>query len=138
MRVSNYSPALGLDGDLVDKENFPLKQLAKKLDFMRREIYAGRGFALLRGLDVNKYSVDDMTIIYLGIQRYIGNHFGRQDKAGNMLGKCTHPVFNSSILTNPRSPHCRRQLLTYQIQSPPPFYSSNCKLFLHSFTTCCC
>ncbi|OAA82474.1 TfdA family oxidoreductase [Akanthomyces lecanii RCEF 1005] len=77
--------SLGLDGDLVDRTNFPLPQLSKKLNAMRHEVYNGRGFALLRGLDVNAYSVDDSTIIYLGIQCYIGNKFGRQDKKGNMM-----------------------------------------------------
>lgn len=79
--------ALGLDGDLVDKTTFPLPQLSKNLNAMRSEVYSGRGFALLRGLDVKQYGVDDLTVIYLGIQRYIGNQFGRQDKRGNMLGK---------------------------------------------------
>ncbi|OAQ97141.1 hypothetical protein LLEC1_00746 [Akanthomyces lecanii] len=76
---------LGLDGDLVDRVNFPLPQLSKKLKAMRQEVYRGRGFALLRGLDPNAYSVDDSAIIYLGIQCYIGNRFGRQDKKGNMM-----------------------------------------------------
>ncbi|KAJ6782224.1 hypothetical protein PWT90_10205 [Aphanocladium album] len=88
--------SLGLDGDLVDKPNFPLPLLSKKLDAMRSEVYGGRGFALLRGLDVNQYSADDLTIIYLGVQCYIGNQFGRQDKKGNML---VHIVADSSSQT---------------------------------------
>ncbi len=81
--------ALGLHGDMVDKTKFPLPHLSEKLHAMRQEVYNGRGFALLRGIDVNQYSVDDLTIIYLGIQYHIGNRFGRQDKKGNMLGKCS-------------------------------------------------
>lgn len=73
---------------MVDRTNFPLPTLSKKLKAMQHEVYNGRGFALLRGLDVNQYSVDDLTIIYLGIQCYIGNRFGRQDKKGNMIGTC--------------------------------------------------
>lgn len=85
--LTRWFTALGLDGDLVDKINFPLPKLSKKLDEIRKEVYTGRGFALLRGVDVSRYSVDDLTIIYLGIQCFIGNQFGRQDKKGNMLGK---------------------------------------------------
>lgn len=54
---------------------------------MRNDIYQGKGFAVLRGLDAKKYSKEDMTTIYLGVQAHIANRFGRQDKKGNMLGK---------------------------------------------------
>ncbi|KAH8717223.1 Taurine hydroxylase-like protein SAT17 [Beauveria bassiana] len=96
-RALLHFKSLGLDGDLVDKTNFPLPQLAKKLNSMRRQVYAGRGFALLRGLNVNDYCVDDLTIIYLGIQRYIANRFGRQDDKGNML---VHIVADNSSPIN--------------------------------------
>ncbi|EGX92096.1 TfdA family oxidoreductase [Cordyceps militaris CM01] len=89
--------SLELDGDLVDRTNFPLPTLSKKLKAMQHEVYNGRGFALLRGLDVNQYSVDDLTIIYLGIQCYIGNRFGRQDKKGNMI---VHIVADNSSPIN--------------------------------------
>ncbi|XWW92258.1 hypothetical protein V2A60_000181 [Cordyceps javanica] len=64
---------------------------------MRHEVYNGRGFALLRGLDVNEYSVEDLTIIYLGIQCHIGSQFGRQDKKGNMM---VHIVADNSSPLN--------------------------------------
>jgi hypothetical protein len=77
-----------LDGDLVTPDTFPLPTVGPDvLDLMRSELHKGRGFALLRGLDSNKYSVEDLTTIYLGVQAYIANLRGRQDKKGNMLGK---------------------------------------------------
>ena len=94
---------------------------------MRHEVYSGRGFALLRGLDVNAYSVDDSTIIYLGIQCYIGNKFGRQDKKGNMMGKCSDLLPQASS-TNTDSAHCRRQLLTQHGRPSPSLHSTHCKL----------
>ncbi|EFY90887.1 TfdA family oxidoreductase, putative [Metarhizium acridum CQMa 102] len=42
-------------------------------------------FGLVRGLDPQRYSVEDLTTVYLGIQCYIANLQGRQDKKGNML-----------------------------------------------------
>ncbi len=78
---------LGLDGDLVTKGNFPLPTLGPKLDLIRRDIHQGKGFALIRGLDPRKYSVEDLTMIHLGIQVYIANRQGRQDRKGNMLGR---------------------------------------------------
>lgn len=80
--------ALELDGDLVTPDNFPLPTVGPNvLKGMRQDIYQGKGFAVLRGLDSKQYSVEDMTTIYLGVQAHIANRFGRQDKKGNMLGK---------------------------------------------------
>lgn len=76
---------LELDGDDVNRETFPLVSLATKLDTLRRDVYHGRGFVLIRGLDLNKYTTEDSTIIYLGVQSYIANERGRQDRTGNML-----------------------------------------------------
>lgn len=42
---------------------------------------------MIRGLDLTKYSVEDSTMIWLGIQGYIARQQARQDKKGNMLGK---------------------------------------------------
>lgn len=79
--------ALNLDGDLVTKDNFPLPTLAPKLDQIRHDIHHGKGFGVIRGLDPLKYSVEDLTMVHLGIQVYIANRQGRQDGNGNMLGK---------------------------------------------------
>lgn len=80
--------ALELDGDLATPDNFPLPTVGPNvLKGMRQDIYQGKGFAVLRGLDSKQYSVEDMTTIYLGVQAHIANRFGRQDKKGNMLGK---------------------------------------------------
>lgn len=78
--------ALGLDGDCISRQNFPLPSLGPRLDQLRTEIHHGRGFGLIRGLDPHKYSVEDFTMLHLGIQSYIANRQGRQDSKGNMLG----------------------------------------------------
>lgn len=78
--------ALGLDGDLVTRDNFPLPTLGKKLDEVRSQVHQGRGFGVIRGLNPQKYSVEDFTMLHLGLQTYIANRQGRQDKKGNMLG----------------------------------------------------
>ncbi|KAM4059048.1 taurine catabolism dioxygenase tauD, tfdA family protein [Hirsutella rhossiliensis] len=85
--------ALGLDGDLISREIFPLPNLGPRLDRLRVEIHQGRGFGLIRGLDPQKYSVEDLTMLHLGIQSYIANRQGRQDSKGNML---VHIVADSS------------------------------------------
>ncbi|WYZ34424.1 hypothetical protein EsH8_I_000700 [Colletotrichum jinshuiense] len=81
----NHFKALGLDGDLVSRTNFPLPTLGTALDRIALDIHHGKGFAVVRGIDPKKYTVEDLTILYLGIQGYIANQRGRQDKKGNML-----------------------------------------------------
>ncbi|KND95038.1 hypothetical protein TOPH_00091 [Tolypocladium ophioglossoides CBS 100239] len=76
---------LGLDGDLITRENFPLPNLGLKLNQLRRDIHEGRGFGLIRGLNPRKYSVEDLAMLHLGIQVHVANRQGRQDKKGNML-----------------------------------------------------
>jgi hypothetical protein len=83
---ANPKAALGLDGDLVSRDNFPLPTLGPRLDEIRRDVHDGKGFGVIRGLDPHKYSIEDLTVMYLGIQSYIANRHGRQDRKGNMLG----------------------------------------------------
>ncbi|KAI0097587.1 hypothetical protein GGR51DRAFT_467234 [Nemania sp. FL0031] len=74
-----------LDGDLVDCDNFPLPQLGPRLRDLSLGLHNARGFFLLRGIDQDKYSVEEMTVIFLGIQSYVAAKRGRQDELGNML-----------------------------------------------------
>ncbi|KAG5924339.1 hypothetical protein E4U61_000895 [Claviceps capensis] len=76
---------LGLDGDLVRRNNFQLPTLEEDLNHLRHEIHDGKGFGLIRGLEPQRYSVEDLTTIYLGLQSYVADLQGRQDKKGNML-----------------------------------------------------
>ncbi|KAF5590671.1 hypothetical protein FPCIR_6334 [Fusarium pseudocircinatum] len=77
--------ALGLDGDLICRQNFPLPTVSVNLDRIRLDIHEGKGFGLVRGLNYSDYSAEDLTMMYLGIQSYVANLRGRQDKTGNML-----------------------------------------------------
>ncbi|SPQ17856.1 bfe5bfca-34d7-4bdd-97d5-e3807ddf06a2 [Thermothielavioides terrestris] len=77
--------SLDQDGDLVEPANFPLPTLGPKLKELSRDVHDGRGFCLVRGIDPSSYCVEDLTLVYLGIQSYIAEQRGRQDKRGNML-----------------------------------------------------
>ncbi|KAK5990689.1 Taurine hydroxylase-like protein SAT17 [Cladobotryum mycophilum] len=94
--------ALGLDGDLACRDNFPLPTVGPKLDRLRQDIHNGKGFGVIRGLDPKKYAVEDLTVLYLGLQSYIANRQGRQDKKGNML---VHIIADDSTKT--RAEHHR-------------------------------
>ncbi len=79
-----------LDGNLVNQDNFPLPSLGPKLRMLGDDIYNGKGFHVIRGLDPSDYSVEDLAIIRLGVQAYIADQCGRQDHRGNMLGIHSH------------------------------------------------
>ncbi|KAI1484381.1 hypothetical protein F5X96DRAFT_693150 [Biscogniauxia mediterranea] len=80
-----YCKALGKKGSDVTQSAFPLPHLAGKLAEIRENIYNGRGFSTIRGLDVDKYSPDDLVIVYLGITSYIGETRGKQNQEGVMM-----------------------------------------------------
>jgi hypothetical protein len=82
-----HMAALGQDGDLVEPANFPLPTLGPKLRELSRDVHNGRGFCVIRGINPASYSVEDLTLAYLGVQSYIAEQRGRQDKRGNMLGQ---------------------------------------------------
>jgi len=73
--------------DLIDlaKEDFALPELGPTLSRIQHEVVHGRGFVLLRGLPVDRYTMEEIGIAYLGI----GLHFGwpvSQNAEGHLLG----------------------------------------------------
>ena len=64
---------------------FPLPTLGKTLERAAEDLYNGRGFVIVRGLDPDTLSVADSTIIYLGLSSYIAERRGKQDQRGSML-----------------------------------------------------
>ncbi len=68
------------------KEHFPLPVLAPRLAEISTELEDGRGFTLLRGLPVERYSEDEINIIYYGIGLNMGEPVGQNPK-GDLLGK---------------------------------------------------
>lgn len=81
-----FFEGLGLYGTEVNRNNFPLPSLLKRLDLIAQNVHRGRGFAIIRGLDPKEYSPEDNAIVFLGISSYIGEKRGMQDGDGNMLG----------------------------------------------------
>jgi Taurine catabolism dioxygenase TauD, TfdA family len=69
----------------LDREQFPLPTVASRLATVLDEIYAGRGFVLLRGLPVDRYSAEDVGLILWGLGRYLGAPL-YQNPQGHLLG----------------------------------------------------
>ncbi|KAF7193762.1 Taurine hydroxylase-like protein SAT17 [Pseudocercospora fuligena] len=76
---------LELEGDEVDEKSFPLPTLGPRLESASNDVYNGRGFTIVRGLDPESFSLEDYTIVYLGVSSYIAERRGKQDQRGSML-----------------------------------------------------
>ena len=69
----------------VDREQFPLTVLRPRLERVLEEICGGRGFVVLRGLPVRRYSDEDVGLILWGLGRYLGSPL-YQNPQGDLLG----------------------------------------------------
>jgi hypothetical protein len=84
-RAMRAARARGLDLVRVQRDDFPLPTLGPVLAALRHELLHGRGFVLLRGLEVARYSMAEIATIYWGL----GAHLGRavsQNGQGHALG----------------------------------------------------
>src|SRR5262249_11891795 len=69
----------------ISPASFPLPELSGVLRSLLAELLEGRGFVMLRGFPVRKYSRDEQAIAYMGL----GSYFGRarsQNAKGHLLG----------------------------------------------------
>lgn len=96
----SHAKARGKGVPAMTAADFPLPTLAQRLRAMRDEIVDGRGFALVRGLNVDDIAAADAAAIYWGI----GTHMGRgraQNAQGEMLGHVTD--IGLDFRTNPNA-----------------------------------
>ena len=72
----------------ITPDDFPLPTLGPRLGELADDLVNGRGVALLRGLERDRYSTEDASAIYWGV----GAHLGRpwpQNAKGHLLGDVT-------------------------------------------------
>jgi len=99
----------------LERSEFSLPSLGPRLERLRHEILHGRGFALIRGLPVERYSPDQAAIACLGL----GAHFGRpvpQNGRGDLLGHVT------DLGHDPNDPATR----IYATRRHQPFHTDSC------------
>lgn len=56
----------------ITAAHFPLPTMAPRLAEMRRSLRAGRGFALIKGLNIDDYTESELRHIFLGISAHLG------------------------------------------------------------------
>ncbi|CAI4215290.1 unnamed protein product [Parascedosporium putredinis] len=77
--------SLGIPNTEVNPSNFPLPTLGPRLVEIRNDVYYGRGFAILRGLDVDSFDNDNGITVSLGITSYVAPTRGKQNQRGDMI-----------------------------------------------------
>ena len=81
--------ATGLPLEQIGREHFPLPVLGPRLALVLDELYDGRGFVVLRGVPVERYSDEDVGLMYWGMGRYLGSPLYQNPK-GDLLGHVFH------------------------------------------------
>lgn len=99
----------------VTAADFPLPTLAGKLTALREELIRGRGFALLRGLPVERYSERKAATIFFGIGVHLG-HARSQNAQGHVLGHVRNVGLSST------DPNVR----IYQTRERQTFHTDSC------------
>src|SRR3546814_401426 len=69
----------------LSRVDFEAPRLAEKIHALQRELEEGRGFVVIRGLPVERYSKADAAKIYWAIGSYMGPAFA-QNAQGDVLG----------------------------------------------------
>ena len=86
--VAEIERAVGRYGgapENIGREGFPLPTLGRVLREILGELLEGRGFVLLRGLPVERWSRREQAIAYLGIGAWLGRPRSQNAK-GHLLG----------------------------------------------------
>ncbi|KAF9501195.1 Clavaminate synthase-like protein [Pleurotus eryngii] len=69
----------------IGRDTFPLPTLSPKLWELAQELYSGRGFFVLREIPVDKYTREELAIVYAGVSSHVGSARGKQDSTGAVL-----------------------------------------------------
>jgi hypothetical protein len=75
----------GIGIPALSRDDFPLPRLAPKIRKLLHEMEEGRGFVLVRGLPIQRYSKADAALIYWGLGMQLGSA-AAQNAQGDMLG----------------------------------------------------
>jgi len=75
----------GVPREQLDKSDFPLPTLAAKLRTWQKDVTEGRGFYVLRGLNVADYTDEEVFTIFWGMGLHLGTAV-TQNPRGELLG----------------------------------------------------
>lgn len=101
----------------VHQQDFPLPELGTTLADVQKEVVNGRGFALIKGLPVERYSSETVAMAYWGIGTYFGQTVSQNAKR-HLLGHV------KDIRHDPHNPLHRVYATNYH----QPFHTDSCDI----------
>jgi len=84
-RALAAAKATGKPLEQIGRDEFPLTVMRARLEASLADMYEGRGFVVLRGLPVQRWSDDDTALVFWGFGRYLGSPL-YQNPQGELLG----------------------------------------------------
>lgn len=113
------APLAARDADIgqLTRAMFPLPTLAPRLARLRHELLNGRGFVLLRGLPVGRWSLRESATAFFGLGTHLG-HARSQNAKGHVLGHVQDLGLASS---DPR-------VRVYQTAERQTFHTDSCDI----------
>jgi len=76
----------GLAWPKFGRDDFPLPTFSRELTAVLDELENGRGFVLLRGFPVERYTEDELRNVYWGVGAHLGHH-RYQNALGELIGE---------------------------------------------------
>jgi hypothetical protein len=67
-----HAKSLGCDIRSIGRSQFPLGHLLGKLEVISRELEEGCGFVRLKGMPLNRWSSQDLELIWMGLASHLG------------------------------------------------------------------
>lgn len=86
----------GIGAFEATKDDFVVPRVATCLRGIERELDSGRGFVLLRGLPVEKYTADDLRLLYWGLGIHLGTPIS-QNGLGELISEVTDRGYDRSV-----------------------------------------
>jgi hypothetical protein len=74
-----------LPTDQIGREHFPLPGLEQTFTNIQKDLEGGRGFILLRGLPLRRYTLEEARLIYWGLGTHVGQAVS-QNGDGDLIG----------------------------------------------------
>ena len=96
--VSNISTSIPEMYNVTATE-FPLPALAEALGELDKELQRGRGFILLRGLPVGRYTEEQLAAIFWGIGSHLGVGWRKAGRATGWAMSSTAPDRKATCVT---------------------------------------
>lgn len=93
----------GLGYATITRATFPLPSLDTSFESIRRELVQGRGFALLRGVPVERYTIEELQLLFWGIGCHLGTGVtqnARRELIGHVMHKGEAGAFQRGYETN--------------------------------------